>query len=167
MYVRKIFRKTNISYSLIRCQGERNVSFSENFAYVSTIIVNTTTLIFECPRLEELNLLPLLCYVELQHLYFVRKYTKPEKSLVCLLFMFITSWTIMFNEATFREMLLPSLGNDNDYVAHIYRKYADPDGNINARWEFVDAPSKPDILAIIADKTIVIQTTDKGSSVVL
>ena len=71
----------------------------------------------------------------------------------------------MFNEATFREMLLPSLGNDNDYVAH--RKYADPDGNINACWEFVDVPSKPDILAIIADKTIVIQTTDKGSSVVL
>ena len=67
----------------------------------------------------------------------------------------------MFNEATFREM------RDNDYVAHIYRKYADPDGIISACWEFVDVPSKPDILAIIADKTIFIQTTDKGSSVVL
>ena len=38
-YVRKIFRKTNISYPLIRTrtctyQGVRNVSFSENFAYV-------------------------------------------------------------------------------------------------------------------------------------
>ena len=39
MYVRKIFRKTNISYPLIHTracayQGVRNVSFSENFAYV-------------------------------------------------------------------------------------------------------------------------------------
>ena len=25
----------------------------------------------------------------------------------------------MFNEATFREILLPSLGNVNDYVAHV------------------------------------------------
>ena len=91
MHVRKIFRKTNISYSLIRYQGVRNVSFSENFAYVSTIIVNTTTLLFECPRPEALNLLPLLCYADLQHLYFARKYTKPEKSLVSLVFMFITS----------------------------------------------------------------------------
>ena len=38
-YVRKIFRKTNISYTLIRThlcayQGVRNVSFSENFANV-------------------------------------------------------------------------------------------------------------------------------------
>ena len=38
-YVRKIFRKTNISNPLIRTctsayQGVRNVSFSENFAYV-------------------------------------------------------------------------------------------------------------------------------------
>ena len=38
-YVRKIFRKTNISYSLIRTrscvyQEVRNVSFSENFAHV-------------------------------------------------------------------------------------------------------------------------------------
>ena len=38
-YVRKIFRKTNISYPLIRTrtceyQGVRNVSFSENFAYL-------------------------------------------------------------------------------------------------------------------------------------
>ena len=38
-YARKIFRKTNISYPLIRTrtcayQGVRNVSFSENFAYV-------------------------------------------------------------------------------------------------------------------------------------
>ena len=32
----------------------------------------------------------------------------------------------MFNEATFREILLPSSGNGNDYVAHMYRKYADP-----------------------------------------
>ena len=53
----------------------------------------------------------------------------------------------MFNEATFGGMLLPSLGNINDYVAHIYRKYTDPDGNIDARWEFVNVPPKPDILA--------------------
>ena len=38
-YVRKIFRKTNISYPLIRTpsctyQGVRNVSFSENVPYV-------------------------------------------------------------------------------------------------------------------------------------
>ena len=38
-YVLKIFRKTNISYPLIRTrswayQGVRNVSFSENFAYL-------------------------------------------------------------------------------------------------------------------------------------
>ena len=38
-YVRKIFRKTNSSNPLIRTptsahQGVRNVSFSENFAYV-------------------------------------------------------------------------------------------------------------------------------------
>ena len=38
-YVRKIFRKTNISYRLIRTrtcvyQGVRNISFSENFVYV-------------------------------------------------------------------------------------------------------------------------------------
>ena len=38
-YIRKIFRKTNISYPLIRTrtcayQGVRNVGFSENFTYV-------------------------------------------------------------------------------------------------------------------------------------
>ena len=33
--------------------------------------------------------------------------------------MFIKSKTSMFNEITFREMLLSSLGNVNDYVAHI------------------------------------------------
>ena len=38
-YVRKVFRKTNISYLLVRtrtfvCQEVRNVSFSKNFAYV-------------------------------------------------------------------------------------------------------------------------------------
>ena len=33
-YVRKIIRKTNISNLLIRTQGVRDVSFSENFAYV-------------------------------------------------------------------------------------------------------------------------------------
>ena len=38
-YVRKIFQKTNISNPLIRIrtcayQGVRNISFSENFAYV-------------------------------------------------------------------------------------------------------------------------------------
>ena len=35
----------------------------------------------------------------------------------------------MFNEATFREMILPSSGNVNDDVAHIQRKYAELDGN--------------------------------------
>ena len=43
----------------------------------------------------------------------------------------------MFNEAKFREIFSPSSGNVNDYingyVAHIYRKYVDPDGkNRNA-----------------------------------
>ena len=36
-YARKIFRKTNISSPVTRtraCYGVRNVSFSENFAYV-------------------------------------------------------------------------------------------------------------------------------------
>ena len=31
----------------------------------------------------------------------------------------------MFNEATFRVILLISTGNINDCVGHIYRKYAD------------------------------------------
>ena len=35
----------------------------------------------------------------------------------------------MFNEAEFRQMLLLSLRNVNDYVAHIYSNYADLDGN--------------------------------------
>ena len=35
----------------------------------------------------------------------------------------------MFNEATFREIFLPSSGNINDYVANNYRKYAEMDGN--------------------------------------
>ena len=30
-----------------------------------------------------------------------------------------TSWLSMFNEATFREIFLPSSGNVNDYVTHI------------------------------------------------
>ena len=33
-FVHKIFQKTNISNPPIRTQGVRNVSFSENFAYV-------------------------------------------------------------------------------------------------------------------------------------
>ena len=39
------------------------------------------------------------------------------------------SRTSMFNEATFQEILLPSLSNVNDYVAHIKRKCADLGGN--------------------------------------
>ena len=39
------------------------------------------------------------------------------------------SWTSMFKWATFREILLPSSGNVNDYVAHISSKYADLYGN--------------------------------------
>ena len=31
----------------------------------------------------------------------------------------------MFNEATFREILLPSSGNEYNYVTHIKRKFAD------------------------------------------
>ena len=31
-----------------------------------------------------------------------------------------TSWTRMFIEATFREILLPSLGNVNNYVTYLY-----------------------------------------------
>ena len=33
----------------------------------------------------------------------------------------------MFNEATFREILVLSSGNINDFVTHILRKYADLD----------------------------------------
>ena len=38
-------------------------------------------------------------------------------------------WTIMFNEAMFRIMFLLSSSNVNDYVAHIYSKYVNLDGN--------------------------------------
>ena len=34
----------------------------------------------------------------------------------------------MFHEVTFREILLPSSGNINDYVMDIYREYADLEG---------------------------------------
>lgn len=47
------------------------------------------------------------------------------------------SWTSAFNEATFGEIFLSSLGSINDYVRHIYRKYADPDRkNIACRPEW-------------------------------
>ena len=36
---------------------------------------------------------------------------------------FIKSWKNVFNEATFRKMLVPSLSNVNNYVVCIYRKY--------------------------------------------
>ena len=35
----------------------------------------------------------------------------------------------MFGGAMFREMLLPLPGNVNDYMGHVYSKYADLDGN--------------------------------------
>ena len=35
----------------------------------------------------------------------------------------------MFDEATFREILFPSSGNVNNYVAHIERSYSHMDGN--------------------------------------
>ena len=35
----------------------------------------------------------------------------------------------MFNEAKYRKMLLPSSGSVNDFVMHVYSKYADVDGN--------------------------------------
>ena len=35
----------------------------------------------------------------------------------------------MFNKATFQEIPLPSLGNKDNCVAYIYKKYADQDGN--------------------------------------
>ena len=38
----------------------------------------------------------------------------------------------MFNEATFREILLPSPDNVNDYVTHIYRKYGELDDSNKA-----------------------------------
>ena len=46
----------------------------------------------------------------------------------------------MFNEATFREILVPSSGNVNDYVKQIYRKDAELDGNNVV--EFVDVDGK-------------------------
>ena len=33
------------------------------------------------------------------------------------------------NETKFRDILFPSSGNLNDYLAHIYRKYGDLDGS--------------------------------------
>ena len=36
------------------------------------------------------------------------------------------------NEATFREILLPSPDNVNDYVTHIYRKYGELDDSNKA-----------------------------------
>ena len=50
-YVRKIFQKTNISYSLIRTrtcvyQGARNISFSENFSIVLNKLILQVVLIF-------------------------------------------------------------------------------------------------------------------------
>ena len=39
------------------------------------------------------------------------------------------SQTSMVNEATFQEILLPSSGNLDDYVVHIFSKYVDLDGN--------------------------------------
>ena len=50
------------------------------------------------------------------------------------------SWTIMFNEAAFWEMLLRSSGNVYDYVGHIHNKFADLDGNSRISrpgWELV------------------------------
>ena len=35
----------------------------------------------------------------------------------------------MFNEATFRDIFFPSLGNINDYVTDNFRKYTGLDGN--------------------------------------
>ena len=39
----------------------------------------------------------------------------------------------MFNRNAFQEMLLPSSAKVNDYVTHIYIKYADLDGNDKTR----------------------------------
>ena len=41
----------------------------------------------------------------------------------------IKSWTSMFNEVIFREILFPSSDNVTNYVVHILREYADLDGN--------------------------------------
>lgn len=41
----------------------------------------------------------------------------------------------MFNEATFQEMLLPLLGNFNDYFRHIHRQYGALDGYSTAEPE--------------------------------
>ena len=37
------------------------------------------------------------------------------------------SWSSIFNDATFQEILLPSSGNVNDYITHILRTYEDLD----------------------------------------
>ena len=42
---------------------------------------------------------------------------------------FITPWTSMFSDDTFREMLFLSSGNADDYMVHVYSKYADLYGN--------------------------------------
>ena len=46
------------------------------------------------------------------------------------------SWTSMFNQAIFQVILLTSAHNINDYVVHIYSKYAELDRNNKA--ELVD-----------------------------
>ena len=71
-YVRKISRKTNISNPLIRTstcayQGVRNVSFSENFAYVlNGWLFMTFSYIFQETLLNyaKVNVLALLCFLE-------------------------------------------------------------------------------------------------------
>ena len=71
-YVRKIFRKTNMSNPLIRTstcayQGVRNVSFSENFAYVlNGWLFMTFSYIFQETLLNhaKVNVLALMCFLE-------------------------------------------------------------------------------------------------------
>ena len=51
------------------------------------------------------------------------KLLSPARSVFIIKYVY-TSWASKFNEATFREILLPSSGNVND-IDYIWSKYAD------------------------------------------
>ena len=50
----------------------------------------------------------------------------------------------MFKWATFREILLPSSGNVNDYVAHIYFKYARHNHLLRSSFSRLDEDPSPE-----------------------
>ena len=77
-YVRKIFRKTNISNPLIRThscayQGVRNVSFSENFAYVLNKLSSLCLEIFYFEGYIQLKPVEISIQIEILFLFIPQK----------------------------------------------------------------------------------------------